>query len=142
MSQLKHLNNHIRSQMLVQNCFTLSGSLYLVFGQMHKFKITSPGSPKGTRTIPSKEISFVYHIFFMAQRACTETHRFKTWLLFHKQDNTEGLLMHPLRKHHCTYVAAFTTTVMEKDCSPRFGENNCFLRQFPCKGCWSSESLC
>lgn len=31
--------------------------------------------------------------------------------------------------------------ILEKDYSPRFRENNCFLRQFPCKGSWSAESL-
>lgn len=31
---------------------------------MHELKITSHGSPKGTKTFLSKEISFVYHIAF------------------------------------------------------------------------------
>lgn len=47
--------------------------------------------------------------------------------------------MHSLCKHHCIQVSAFTMIVMERDYSPRFGENNCFLTQFPCKGSWSEN---
>lgn len=86
-------------------CVELPGSEDLVFGQMHKLKLTSRCSPNSTRIYSIKgNFICISHILWLPKRPvprhaaskfCVEMR-----LLYQKQGDTGELLMHSLCKHH------------------------------------------